>query len=226
MEIDEDSVLSQSEFLTRREVLSRRSRQLNELAEVYKDHYWALMEEVKHQYREYCWEYGKSPFQEDEDRALKRIGGQENNGGDGELGQGLGFGSANRCGVQGCKMKAMALTEFCHLHILRDPKQILYKGCNYVIKSSQAGPILCGKPILRSAVPSLCSPHFHKAEKHVARALKKAGLSANSTSKLAPKFHVIVAEYVNQIQAKRRAAKKETKACDEVKEAENKPLGF
>lgn len=134
MEIDEDSVLSQSEFLTRREVLSRRSRQLKELAEVYKDHYWALMEEVKHQYREYCWEYGKSPFQEDEERELNRIGGQENNGGDDELGQGLGFGSANRCGVQGCKMKAMALTEFCHLHILRDPKQTLYKGCNYVIK--------------------------------------------------------------------------------------------
>lgn len=95
---------------------------------------------------------------------------------------------------------------------------IYFSLCDCLPTSSQAGPILCGKPILRSAVPSLCSPHFQKAEKHVARALKKAGLSANSTSKLAPKFHVIVAEYVNEIQVKRRAAKKETKACDEVKE--------
>lgn len=40
------------------------------------------------------------------------------------------------------------------------------------------------------------------------RALKKAGLNVSSSSKFAPKFHVLVAEYVRQIQAKRRAAKK------------------
>lgn len=82
--------------------------------------------------------------------------------------------------------------------------------------SSPTGPILCGKPILRSAVPSYCALHFQKAEKHVARALKKAGL--NSTSKLAPKFHVVVAEYVRQIQNKRRAAQKAVPENADIKE--------
>ena len=76
------------------------------------------------------------------------------------------------------------------------------------ICSAQAGPITCGKPILRSTVPSLCSVHFQKAQKDVTKALKKAGLNVSSSSKLAPKFHIIVAEYVSQIQAKRRALQK------------------
>lgn len=59
----------------------------------------------------------------------------------------------------------------------------------------------------------------------MARALKKAGLGATSTSKLAPKFHVIVAEFVNQIQAKRRAARKETKASVEAKEESDVSIG-
>ncbi|KAK3020503.1 hypothetical protein RJ639_045445 [Escallonia herrerae] len=248
---EEDSILSSSELLTRQEVLKRRSRRLRQLARVYKDHYWSLMEELKHKYKEYYWEYGKSPFQEDEDREiLNRTNGARGGG------EGSGLGFVNRCGVHGCKSKSMALTKFCHTHILADSKQKLYKGCSYVIKrelisifdnnsggttmaakarmidgsdqaeaiesppittdtvgtvqTSQAGPILCGKPILRSTVPSLCSPHFQKAEKHVARALKKAGLNVSSTSKLAPKLHVIVAEYVCQIQTKRRAAQKVT----------------
>lgn len=78
-----------------------------------------------------------------------------------------------------------------------------------VKSSAQAGPITCGKPILRSTIPSLCNVHFQKAQKHVTRALKKAGLNVSSSSKLAPKFHVIVTEYVRQIQAKRRAVQKE-----------------
>ncbi|KAF2322173.1 hypothetical protein GH714_008155 [Hevea brasiliensis] len=101
----------------------------------------------------------------------------------------------HRCLFVGCKLKAMALTSFCHLHILSDAKQKLYKPCGYVIKSAQAGPITCGKPILKSTAPSLCTVHFQKAQKHVTRALKKAGLNVSSSSKLAPKFHVIVAEY-------------------------------
>lgn len=50
------------------------------------------------------------------------------------------------------------------------------------------------------------------------RALKKAGLNVSNTSKLAPKFHVIGAEYVNQIQNRRRAAQKATLEIAEVKE--------
>lgn len=72
----------------------------------------------------------------------------------------------------------------------------------------QAGPLRCNKPILRSTVPSLCPTHYQKNEKYLIRDLKKAGLNVSSVSKLAPKFHVIVAEYISQIQTKRRAAQK------------------
>lgn len=84
--------------------------------------------------------------------------------------------------------------------------------------SAQAGPITCGKPILRSTVPALCTVHFQKAQKHVTRALKKAGLNVSSSSKLAPKFHVVVAEYIHQIQARRRNALKKNKTKVVIKE--------
>ncbi|KAL9248680.1 INO80 complex subunit D-like protein, partial [Drosera capensis] len=204
----EDACLSNSTPLPRQELLRRRLHRLRQLSRVYRDHYWALMDDLRVLHREYYWKYGLSPY--------KVVGDQEREGmvngngveGSGETGRlGLGFGE-RRCGFVGCKVKAMALTGFCHLHILSDPNQKLYKPCNYVIKSAQAGPITCGKPILRSMVPSLCNVHFLKAQKHVTRALRKAGLNVASASKLAPKFHVIVAEYVRQIQARRRAAQK------------------
>ncbi|XP_059628609.1 uncharacterized protein LOC132271289 [Cornus florida] len=227
---DEDSALSKSVFLSRQEVLKRRSRRLKQLATVYKDHYWTLMDDLKHKYREYYWEYGKSPFQEDEERenldrkncaqGTREDANRSNNGNGGKLGLGLGV-NVSRCAVNGCKAKAMALTKFCHLHILSDAKQKLYKGCNYVTKSAPAGPIFCMKPILRSTVPSLCPLHLQMAEKHLTRALKKAGLNVTSTSKLAPKLHVIVAEYVRQIQMKRRAGQKAIVNRVEIKEEKN-----
>lgn len=137
-------------------------------------------------------------------------------GGAGGSKLGLGFGGEsgtefkvtgnNRCAFVTCRLKAMALTSFCYLHILSDPRQNLYKACNYIIKIAQQGPILCGRPILKSTVPSLCNIHFPKAQKDVKHALKKAGLNVSSSSKLAPKFHVILAEYVHHIQSKRREA--------------------
>lgn len=129
---DSDSaVLSRSEFLTQQEVLSRRSRRLKRLAKVYREHYWSMMEDVKVKFREYYWEYGKSPFQEGE-----ILDGGEVNQGNGKLGLGSGANgsSAGRCEVHGCKVKAMALTKFCHSHILSDAKQKLYKGCSYATK--------------------------------------------------------------------------------------------
>ncbi|KAJ8428701.1 hypothetical protein Cgig2_018481 [Carnegiea gigantea] len=266
----EDTSLSKSSVLTKQELLRRRLHRLRQLSKVYKDHYWALMEDLRAQYREYYWKYGVSPYKEEDEResgggagerelaagfnvegcgetnnnGVSVVGGNGGGNGGGKLG--LGFGESmslpevrlsgnNRCAFVGCKLKAMALTSFCHLHILSDPEQKLYKACNFVIKSSltrkeksemegavdvssavlinflycaQAGPILCGKPILRSTIPSLCNIHFQKAQKHATRALKKAGLNVSSSSKLAPKFHVVIAEYVNQIQSKRRAARK------------------
>ncbi|KAL6954747.1 hypothetical protein U1Q18_014538 [Sarracenia purpurea var. burkii] len=229
---EEDLVLSRSEFLTRQEVLKRRSRRVKQLSKIYRDHYWSLMEELKLKHREYYWEYGKSPFQEDEDsrenlsrRNNSALGtNAEGNQNNGKLALGLEMGAngnSNRCEVHGCKMKAMALTRFCHSHILSDAKQKLYKGCTYVTKSSPTGPTLCMKPILRSTVPSVCPLHLQKAEKHVTRALRKAGLNCTSTCKLAPEFHVIVTEYVRQIQFKRRAAHKALVDTVESKEGNN-----
>ena len=76
---------------------------------------------------------------------------------------------------------------------------------------AQTGPITCGKPILKSSDPDLCTVHLQKAQKHLHRALKKSGFNVASSSKPAPKFHVIAAEYVHQIQEKRRAAQRENK---------------
>lgn len=87
--------------------------------------------------------------------------------------------------------------------------------------SSTTGPILCGKPILRSTVPSYCPAHFQKAERHMVRALKKSGLNIASASKLAPKLHVIVSEYVRQILQKRRSAKRANLENAEIKVENN-----
>ncbi|XP_022767854.1 INO80 complex subunit D-like [Durio zibethinus] len=218
----QDVVLSRASHLTRQELLKRRLQHLNQLSKCYRDHYWALMEDLRIQYREYYWRFGVSPFKHDHNQEpgggidanpTNNIEGSDDNVNNSinvnvNNSSSLDFKINHRCLFVGCKFKAMALTSFCHLHILSDSKQKLYKACTYVIKSAHAGPITCGKPILRSTIPSLCAVHFQKAQKHVNRALKKAGLNVSSSSKLASKFHVIVAEYVHQIQAKRRAAPK------------------
>lgn len=101
------------------------------------------MEELKHKYREYYWEYGKSPFQEEveninnnnQNNANNHIKGENGDSHVPENGNGLnGIAHNSRCGVHGCKSKAMALTRFCQMHILSDAKQKLYKACNYSIK--------------------------------------------------------------------------------------------
>ncbi|KAH7863297.1 hypothetical protein Vadar_015894 [Vaccinium darrowii] len=192
-----DVYLSASTHLTRQELLARRAHNLRQLTRVYKDHYWAMMEELKGKFKEYVWKHGLSPYKEG--------GGGGADDDDEERGNGLEVNNTTAlCAFNGCTLKAMALTKFCHLHILSDSKQVLYKPCEYVIKSAQAGPITCGRPILRARVPAFCNVHLQKAH----RALKKAGLHISSSSKLPPKFHIIVAEYVRQIQANRRAALK------------------
>lgn len=97
------------------------------------------MEEMRSKVREYYWEYGKSTFVEEEE--IERINSSRVDGGadnvNGNLGVNGGNGGCNvssRCGVHGCKAKAMALTRFCHMHILSDAKQKLYKACTFTIK--------------------------------------------------------------------------------------------
>ncbi|KAG9150583.1 hypothetical protein Leryth_008050 [Lithospermum erythrorhizon] len=179
---------------------------VKKLKKIYCDHYWLLMEDVKNKFREYYWDYGESPFVEEEvnkhlNACRDGVEGVDANGVSGHC-------PSSKCEVQGCKSKAMALTPYCHMHILCDPNQKLYKPCNYPIKSCPSGPIRCRKPILRSSVPSYCTHHLNMAEKHVTRALKKAGVNVTSASKFAPKFHEVIAQYVRVIKNKRRAALK------------------
>ncbi|KAL5703011.1 hypothetical protein ACHQM5_028157 [Ranunculus cassubicifolius] len=219
-ETEEDMILSKSEYLSREEVIKRRYRRLKLEIQVYEDYYWALMEEYRVKHREYYWNYGKSPFQEEtsEMDEEKKDKGKDENGGDpvegideGKLvgtsengggGGGGGSGKNKRCALNGCKLKPMALTTYCHTHILSDSKQKLYKPCTYITKSQ--GIVPCGKPILRATVPSLCAPHFLRAQTHVQQALRRAGFPNSSLSRPAPKFHVIVAESIRLINSRRR----------------------
>ncbi|CAN8315566.1 unnamed protein product [Cochlearia groenlandica] len=231
----EDQFLSKSSHLTRPELLRRRSHNLKQLAKCYRDHYWALMEDLKAQHREYYWKYGVSPFKDEQNQPSKRRRLGAEGGGDGDAVEGSGDNGGNNEGVNGvradqypnsspgncmygCKAKAMALTRYCHLHILKDSKQKLYTGCTNVIKRAPSGPLLCGKPTLASTVPALCNVHFQKAQKHVTRALKDAGHNVSATSKPPPKLHVIVAEFVHHIQEKRKNPRSEAKLKSVVKE--------
>ncbi|XP_047180521.1 INO80 complex subunit D-like isoform X1 [Vigna umbellata] len=171
------STLSTASHLTRSELLKRRFQNLKRLSKCYRDLYWHLMEHVKILYRNYLYHYALNPFSH------------------------FHFPT---CAFLGCNLKPMPFTSFCHFHILSDSNQKLYKPCNYVIKGAEAGPITCGKPILRSIVPALCTVHSHKAQKHLARALKRNSRNISSTTNIPPKFHALVSEFVKHIQARRK----------------------
>ncbi|KAG6763845.1 hypothetical protein POTOM_031288 [Populus tomentosa] len=158
---DEDWALSSSAYLTHLGLVTRRSSRSKQLAQIYRTHYWTLVEELKVKHKEY----------------------------------------ANSVFSIACLTILLSL---------------LYS----LMFIAQGWPVLCQKPVLISTVPSLCSMHFQKAERQVTRGLKKEGLSFSSPSKLASKLHVVVTEFVRQIQTKRRAALKENVSEDHTKEHE------
>ncbi|CAJ1953219.1 unnamed protein product [Sphenostylis stenocarpa] len=203
---DDDAALAKSGFLTRKEVLRRRLRRVKQLRRCYRTHYWALMEELRSKYRDYSWTYGKSPFKEDHNES-------DNDNTNGVVtGGGGGGGDIVRCRFSGCKTKAMAMTKFCHAHILSDSKQKLYQGCRAVAKNLPTGPSFCNKPVLKSVVPAACPTHHQFGERCLARALRRAGLgnAIPNNRKPTAKLHVLVSEFVHQIQKKRKLALKET----------------
>ena len=128
-----DSPLSTSDVLSREELLRRRSGRLRQVTKLYKAFYWALMEELRAKYKDYYWRYGKSPYyngeEEDEEEEEEEEQERNRNGNGNEEDV-----EEMRCEVTGCKAKAMALTRYCHAHILSDTKQNLYKACTYCIK--------------------------------------------------------------------------------------------
>ncbi|XP_039067979.1 INO80 complex subunit D-like isoform X2 [Hibiscus syriacus] len=140
----QDVVLAGATHLTRQELLKRRLQHLRQLSRCYRRHYWALMDNFKIQYRNYYWKFGISPFKQnsvqdlaDDDAPLTESPAADNNNvnvNNTNSNFGLNFKNSQHCSFVGCKFKAMALTRFCHLHILSDSKQKLYKACTYVIK--------------------------------------------------------------------------------------------
>ncbi|KAJ3671472.1 hypothetical protein LUZ60_007551 [Juncus effusus] len=186
----ENRSVLKTNFLNREKVLRRRLFRLRQLSSIYKRHYWSLVEELRTKHRDYYWEFGKSPLDEGD--------------------EGLGFEERRKCAFSGCKTKAMALTSYCHSHILFDRKQTLYKPCNFVIKSNAQEQITCRKPVLRASNPSLCPAHFHKSQKGISQALKKIRFNNNnhnnnaSSSKTLPKMSVLICESIREIQRKRK----------------------
>jgi Potential DNA-binding domain len=125
--VEGNYVIGRAAALSREEVLRRRRDQLRKLEAMYKNCYWASMEEMRSRHREYLWEFGKSPLEEEEGEDMKMEG-------ETDLGLSLETEERKRCAYAGCKAKAMPLTKFCHPHILSDPKQTLYKPCTFVIR--------------------------------------------------------------------------------------------
>ncbi|URE10856.1 hypothetical protein MUK42_24308 [Musa troglodytarum] len=209
----EDAVLFAAELLSREEVLRRRSRRVKQLARHYKEHYWALVEEVRSKLREYYWSIGVSPLEVD---GLDTAAAAALAEGSGENDDGVakkGF-----CRISGCKSMAMPLTRYCHGHILCDDRQTLYKPCTYETCSSGQ---TCGKPVLRAAVPPFCTLHIQKARNHLSQVFSREGFRVYSSGKPAPGFHVIIAEYIRQIQINRRKAPNaaSTKNADKAENA-------
>ncbi|XP_066363703.1 uncharacterized protein [Miscanthus floridulus] len=196
-----------AEALTREEVLRRRRRRAARLAGVYRRLYWAMAEEVRARHRQYVWDLARSPLEAEQPPAPP--GGPIPAAG--EPPRPAPVPRRKKCGFTGCKVRAMATTRFCHSHILSDPKQLLYKPCAYITKSGlQGGLVTCGRPIIKSAAPSLCNIHLQRCQKSIAQAYRKVGFNPPLTGKVTPKFSVLVAECVRQIQDKRRKSLKPT----------------
>ncbi|KAJ1262454.1 hypothetical protein BS78_09G108900 [Paspalum vaginatum] len=190
-----------AEALTREEVLRRRRRRAARLAGVYRRLYWAMAEEVRARHRQYVWDLARSPLEAEQPppppgAPIPAVV---------ESPRPAPVPRRKKCGFTGCKVRAMATTRFCHSHILSDPKQMLYKPCAYITKSGVPGGLVtCGRPIVKSAAPSLCNIHLQRCQKSIAQAYRKAGFNPPLTGKVTPKFSVLVAECVRQIQEKRR----------------------
>ena len=99
-----------AEALTREEVLRRRRRRAARLLAAYRRLYWAMAEEVRAQHRQYVWELGCSPLEAEQPAA-----GPEAKPGPAAVPR------RKKCGVTGCKVRAMAMAKYCHYHILSDP---------------------------------------------------------------------------------------------------------
>lgn len=203
----ESNPLSTATCLTRPEVLTRRVNNFRRLSNIYKDEYWHLMAELRNTHREYV-AIGLNPFQEEEPQPEPEP--EPDN---------------SICAFEGCQTRPMPLTPFCFAHILSDPRQVLYKPCEFVIASTQAGPVTCRKPILSTRVPAYCNVHMQLGQMHLTRALQGEGLNISSASEVQPQLHHLIAEFVRQIQAKRRKVQSEEECTSVVKKEDGTSEG-
>lgn len=203
---DQSNPLSTATCLTRPEVLTRRVNNFRRLSNIYKDEYWHLMGELRNAHREYV-AIGLNPFHEEEPEleVEEEEEPQPEPAPEPEPDNSI-------CAFEGCQTRPMPLTPFCFAHILSDPRQVLYKPCEFVIASAQAGqagPVTCRKPILSTRVPAYCNVHMQLGQMHLTRALQGEGLNISSASQVQPQLHHLIAEFVRQIQAKRRKVRTE-----------------
>lgn len=202
------SPLSTATCLTRPEVLTRRLNNFRRLSNIYKDEYWHLMAELRNAHSEYV-AIGLNPFQDEVEEPQPQP-------------------EPAVCAFEGCQTRPMPLTPFCFAHILSDPRQVLYKPCEFVIASAQAGhagSVTCRKPILSTRVPAYCDVHMQLGQMHLTRALQGAGLNIFSASQVQPQLHHLIAEFVRQIQAKRRKVRTEEECKSVVKKEDGTAEG-
>jgi len=101
-------------------------------------------------------------------------------------------------------------------------------ACNITrpfVCSAQAGPVTCRKPILSTQVPAYCNVHMQLGQMHLTRALQGEGLNISSASEVQPQLHHLIAEFVRQIQAKRRKVRSEEECTSVVKKEDGTSEG-
>lgn len=91
--------------------------------------------------------------------------------------------------------------------------------------AGHAGPVTCRKPILSTRVPAYCDVHMQLGQMHLTRALQGAGLNISYASQVQPQLHHLIAEFVRQIQAKRRKVRTEEECKSVVKKEDGTAEG-
>ncbi|CAJ2631139.1 unnamed protein product [Trifolium pratense] len=110
--------LSGASHFTHPELLRRRLHNTRRLSRYYQDIYWLLMNQLRFLLRVYIAETCLSAFQEDQ--VPTNVVAENYN---------------RKCAFTDCEKKSMPITTFCFAHILSDPRQVLYKPCEFVISS-------------------------------------------------------------------------------------------
>lgn len=78
---------------------------------------------------------------------------------------------------------------------------------------------------MSARVPAYCNVHMQLGQMHLTRTLQGAGLNISSASEVQPQLHLLIAEFVRQIQAKRRKIRTEEDCKSVVKKEDGTAEG-